>query len=258
MQKCLLTLTAVLFTLGGAYGQEFTKAFSSASGKKKVEIMAENISLTIEGYNGNEVVIETEDDYEGPPERAEGLRPLYNGATDNTNMGLQVQESNNVISIKKASGQEGDYRMKIPATASLSIKEVGWMSDEINVSNHNGEIEVQGTGSDIRLLNISGPVVANTTSGDIEVVFTRLNQEQPSSISNVSGFIDVTLPADTKATLNLATISGEVYTNLDIDTGSQGEMKRLGGSKIDGTLNGGGVEISLRAISDNIYLRKKE
>ena len=35
-------------------------------------------------------------------------------------------------------------------------------------------------------------------------------------------------------------------------------MKRMGGNqKMQGTLNGGGVEITLKSISSDIYIRKK-
>ena len=260
MQQLILSFIMGILLVPTAFGQKYSKAFSSNAGKKKVEIHAENVDLEIEGYNGSEIVIETTDDFEGPPERAKGLRPLYSsGATDNTNIGLDVRESNNVMTIRKATHEDMHYRIKIPASASLSITEQGWMNGDIKASGIKGEIEIKGTGSDIVLENITGPVVANTTSGDIEIIFSEVNQSQPISISNTSGFIDITLPATTKATLDLSSISGEIYTDLDIKTNnSESGMKRLGGGrKIHGTLNGGGVEISLRAISDDIYLRKK-
>lgn len=260
MQKLILITLLGMLVSPMAFGQKYTQAFSSNTGKKKVEIHAENVDLEIEGYNGNEVVIETTDEYEGMPERAKGLRALNsNGATDNTNIGLDVRESNNVVTIRKATNDDMHYRLKIPASASLSITEVGWMGSDIKASGLQGEVEIKGTGSDIHLENVTGPVVANTTSGDIEIIFSEVNQSQPISISNTSGFIDVTLPANTKATLDLSSISGEIYTDMDIKVGgADNGMKRLGGGhKIHGTLNGGGVEISLRAISDDIYLRKK-
>lgn len=259
MQQVLLTLCTLLLTLGGLQAQRYTKAFSSGA-NQRLEILAENIALEIEGHSGNEVIIETDDYQEREAdERASGLRPLYNNATDNTGIGLEVAEANNVMTIKKASSKDMTYRLKVPRRAGLSIEEVGWMGDEIRIRNFAGEVEIKGTGSDIHLQDITGPVVANTTSGDIDIVFSQVNQEQPMSISNVSGHIDVSLPAATKATFDLSSVSGEIYTNLDIKTGGEeGDLRRMGGRKIHGALNGGGVEISLRAISDNIYLRKRE
>lgn len=264
MEKMLLTLTAMLsFAVIVAaqqpqsLPQQFKKAFSSSSANKKVEVSGENMGLVIEGHSGNEVIIETSG-YKGMPERAKGLRPLYNGGVDNTGIGLEVTEENNVISIRKASNQDLDYHIKVPAAASLSIEKAGWTNDDIEVSNVSGEIEIKSNGSDMTLKNVSGPVVANTTTGDIEIVFSSLNAQQPTSISNVSGFIDVTLPASSKATLDLSSISGDIFTDFDVQMDAKKEgLRQVGGRRVRGNINGGGVEISLKAISDNIYLRKK-
>ncbi len=258
LKHCLFLALA----LGGAQwaGAQnvFNQAFSSPSGTKKVILIVENVELSLEGYAGNEVRIESEG-YEGPPERAAGLRPLYNNASDNTGLGLQVDESNNEITIRKATSQDLSYRIQVPRDADVSIEQIGWTGGDFKLSNLDGEIEVTSNGADIMLEAVSGPIVASTTSGNIDVVFSALNQEMPSSISNISGHIDVHMPANAKANFDLSSVSGEIFTNLDIKMPEEEEgMRRLGGRKVRGTFNGGGVEISLRAISDNIYLRQAE
>ncbi len=254
MKRVLSVLTLLCLLATVAFAQQYKKAFSG-SGAKRVQIVIENSELSIEGSSGNEVVINTSDGDFEMPERAKGLRPLYRDASDNTGIGLEVTESGNTITIKKASGKEGDYRIQIPADASIKIEEVGWQSDDFSISGVKGEIEIQSTGSDIELKDITGPIVANTTSGDITVVFSQLSQEGPTSISNTSGFIDVTMPANAKANLELSSISGDIYTDMDLK--SNDGMKQVGGSSIKAAINGGGVEVSLRTISDDIYLRKK-
>jgi len=81
----------------------------------------------------------------------------------------------------------------------------------------------------------------------------------PNSISCTNGFVDVTLPNNTKADLKMKSINGEVYTDFEVDMGKVKEgMHRLSGHNLSGTINGGGVEISLRAINSDIYLRQKK
>lgn len=257
MYKAILTLVAGLGVLCTLNAQQFKKPFSAAGSEKKVVFQVENATLIIEGYNGNELIAESDERYE-VPERAKGLKPLYNGATDNTGLGLEVTENNNVMTVKKASNKEAEFRFRVPAGASILIEEIGWVSDEFRLSNLHGEIEIRSNGSDIGLENVTGPVVANSTSGDITIVFSDLNQQQPTSISAVSGFIDITMPVASKATFDLNSITGEIFTDLNIKMPDAKEgMTMIGGRKINGTLNGGGVEISLRAISGDIYLRKK-
>jgi hypothetical protein len=72
--------------------------------------------------------------------------------------------------------------------------------------------------------------------------------------------VDVTLPGNTKANLKMKSITGEIYSDLDLSLGqSKGPMKRVGGGHtVEGSINGGGVEISLNTISSDIYLRKQK
>lgn len=258
MQKVSF-LSIILFLAMSVPGisQKFSKAFSG-SGPKKVVFYLENTDIHIQGYSGATLEVES-DGYEGIPERAKGLRPLYHDAMDNTGMGLEINESGNVITVKKATGQDLELVVKVPADASVFIEETSWQGGDFKISGVNGEIEFKGTGSEIVMENVTGPVVANSTSGDITVVFSQLKQDAPSSISNISGFIDVTVPSSIKANLELGSITGEVYTDLDIKIGGDDKnLKRIGGgSKFKGTVNGGGGTLKLNNISGEIYLRKK-
>ena len=98
-------------------------------------------------------------------------------------------------------------------------------------------------------------------SGPISIVFSSVNQLAPITITSYSAEIDVAMPSNTKANLKLSSLNGDVYTDFDIKFKDEKETRGLryigGGSNISGTINGGGVNIMLKALSDNIYLRKK-
>lgn len=229
----------------------------SNSAENGIEFSLSNSEITIEGYDGNEVIIRNTD-YEAPPQRAKGLRPLYGAGQDNTGIGLSVEEENGVLKIVQASQSDGQFKVKVPHNIRVMVEEVNWGGVDISVRNHKGEIELKTKTGDISLKNITGPVIASSTSGDVEITFSRVSNANPTSISLVSGYIDVTIPADTKAALSLSSISGEIYTNLDLKLSSdQKDMRRLGGGhNIEGTLNGGGVSMELKSVGGDIYLRK--
>lgn len=256
MKRLILLLLVAGLALPYANAQE-KLSYKSKTTPKKLIIIGDDTELKITGYSGTEVVIETSD-YDGPPERAKGLRPLYSGGVDNTGLGLDVKESGGEMTVNVVNNESVTYEIKVPQSINISIEETGWEGNDFEITNISGEIELQCKGSDIMLKDVTGPVVASTTSGDITIVFSKVNQSQPISISNVSGFIDVTLPASTKANLVLSSVSGEIYTDLDLKVDQKDGMRRHGGSKIESKLNGGGVEINLRAISDDIYLRKSK
>ncbi len=251
-----ITLSLMLLTVvTWIFGQD-TKTFKAGTASR-VEVYLEQSELEVTSYNGSEIIIET-DNYQAPPERAKGLKSLYNTGTDNTGIGLSLEKRNNSLILRKCSSRGINYRMKVPAKTNLKIVEKGWWGGRFMVTGVKGEIEINANNANIELQKVSGPIVANTTSGEILITMEEVNASKPSAISNVSGFIDITLPASTKASLEMKSISGEIYTDLDLEmVGQKQDMRRIGGADLKGNLNGGGVDISLNAISGNIYLRKK-
>ena len=173
--RTVLFLCSILLLSSSVFSQKVEKSFSAAG--KSISITISNADLTIEGHSGSNLVIETEG-IEPPPERAKGLKPLFNSATDNTGLGLEVDEQSNAISIKKASNQDLDYHLKVPSNAHIIIEETSWMGGDYSFKNLNGEIEVNTNGSDLTFEEVSGPIVASSTSGDIVVVFSQLNTEK--------------------------------------------------------------------------------
>lgn len=280
MKKAILILVCISFWVQG-FAQNISVSGSvSSSGSRgragehkvkfgggkdrRLEIYIDKSDLTIEGYNGDELIISS-DENEAPPERAKGLKSLYANGTDNTGLGLEVIVEGSTIKVTKVNKRDGEYKIKVPKSVSITVEEMSWHGGgDFKISDIDGDVEVQAKTSSVIIRNLSGSVVAHNTSGDIEVIFSKVNAEKPTSITNVSGEVDVTLPADTKANVKTKSISGEVYTDLEIVLANKknGEKSKGmdwigGGFEAKGTLNGGGVEMRLESISGNVYIRKK-
>lgn len=71
----------------------------------------------------------------------------------------------------------------------------------------------------------------------------------------ISGFVDMSVKPDSKADLKFSTISGNMYSNLNLDIEGKHNLPKVGGN-VTTTLNGGGRSIDLETISGDIYLRK--
>lgn len=255
--KRLLILSCLLAVLLPAYAQEYTKALGN---NQRIILLLNKSEVKVEGYDGKEVKI-TALDYELPPERAAGLRPLYNNAQDNTGIGISVTEENGAIVIREASNQAGEYVMRLPKNAKLSIEQLNWNGLEIDVQDMKNEVEVQAKNADIRLAGVQGPIIANSTSGEIEIIYSALAPNSVNMISTVASDVDVTMPKGVKADYILQSVTGEIYTDLDIQLKKEGEgeMELIGGGQtIEGSTNGGGPEVGIKTISSNIYLRKAE
>ena len=111
-------------------------------------------------------------------------------------------------------------------------------------------------------------MVADSSDGEIKVVFSKITPGKPMSLSAMDGDIDITLPPDAKASLKMKTDDGQIYTDFDVQLTPSQEKKeederREGGSyrvtyeKVTlGLINGGGTEIQLTSYDGNIYIRK--
>ncbi|QKZ14761.1 DUF4097 family beta strand repeat-containing protein [Spirosoma sp. KUDC1026] len=255
MKKVLL---AGILCLGhwSLYAQEF-KTKLAPTGKITIQLDASN--LKIEGYNGSEVIIQSSAKLEAPPERAKGLRPLYNSAVDNTGLGLSVTSEGGNVRIEKASRKSLPYTIRVPQKAAILYEQTNWTTGDITIQNVEGDLELRTNNVGLNLVDVTGPVVANTISGEIKVVYSSLNQSKPTAMSTVNGAIDITMPASTRANLKLSSIHGEMYTDFDLGMTKKDGMTRMGGGhQINGATNGGGVDLQLKTINSDIYIRKQK
>lgn len=236
---------------------DFTYAVKGNAAESIVWINLLFADLEIEGTSGADIKIEVSD-YEGLPEKAKGLKPLSGGGPENTGIGLSVTQDGNTISISAAHREADDakYRISLPKNVMLKIDYNSWQAGDVEIRGMENEIEAKSQIGDLLFVNVTGPIVAHTLSSDLEIVFSSLKQSTPSSISSTSGDIDVTLPSEVKGTFKMSTVSGGVYTDMDFDLGEEGSTRRLIGDRAIGKLNGGGVEVSLKTVSGDIYVRK--
>ena len=134
-------------------------------------------------------------------------------------------------------------------------------SEDVEVESFSGEIEISTMNADVIMKDVTGPVILDLMNGDIDLAFANINQQSPMSIKTLNGDVDITLPPSAKVNLDLNSMHGDVYTDLDItmdrDKDDRG-LKFIGGmSNITGKLNGGGVKMAISSMNGNIYLRSK-
>ncbi len=246
--------------------EEVTVPFSDPSrpGTVRADILMGGI--TVEGYDGTEVVIRAISDgrqsrTERNPDRAEGLRRIVNTST-----GLSVEERNNVMTIETSVlSRIINLTIRVPFNTSLNLDTVS--GGDIEVDNVRGEVEVNNTNGGVRLTNISGSVVAHALNGEVTVTLTEVDGDSPMSFSSLNGEIDVTLPSDVRVTVKMKTDNGEIYSDFEIELQSptpanvvnnaRGNRNRIRiDQTITGNINGGGPEIQLTTFNGNIYIRK--
>lgn len=194
----------------------------------------------------------------------EGMKLITSAMT-----GLSVEEDNNTVTVNTQSWKYAvDLTIQVPVSSSL---ELGAMNDgKVVVENVNGDIEVGCSNGRISLRNVAGSVVAHTVNGDIEVGFTRVSADKPLSFSNMNGDIDITLPADVKASVRMKSQQGNIYSDFDValktaptkvegaEKTEKGQFRINFDKGIYGTINGGGQELTLTTFNGDIFIRKRK
>ncbi|MEO0571620.1 MAG: DUF4097 family beta strand repeat-containing protein [Bacteroidota bacterium] len=251
MKKTVTTLL-VLLTTGLCLAQ--TDYSKSLNGIEWVKITSKsNVSVMV--HDKNEILIKANRKAYSS-DRAKGLRLVGVGGTVNTDVGFNVVEEGNALIVTNLRKNES-AKIYLPKNQKVAVTST-WNGD-ISIDGFNNEIEATcELNGGMVLSDISGPLTANALNGRIEVIFDDISQDSPTSLNTTNGVIDLSLPADTDADISMSSWNGEMYSNFDIKSPSNGDgMKKVSSRKTIGTLNGGGVNITLKSTNGNIYLRKK-
>lgn len=250
----MLKTTLFILTSALALSLQAQSDYSKAlNGIEWVKIES-NSEIILKTHDKNELLIKVFN-LEPVPERAKGLKLVGVGGEDNTDVGFNVvQTGNNLIvqNVRKSGGAE----IYLPKTQNVSVTN-SWNGD-ISIEGFTGEVEANANlNGGLTLTNVSGPITAYSLNEGIQVAFDKINQNSPIIISTTNGEIDVTLPANTPANLELSSWNGDVYTNFDLKRPTKDGLESISVRNAKGAINGGGVPIKLKSTNGNIYLRKK-
>jgi hypothetical protein len=251
--KGIVIAILTIATTAWAHAQEFKLAKNTG----RLEIHTGKV--TVEGHNGNEIIFSSNNYKEGKDKRAEGLRTVNSlGLDDNTGLGINVADKGNVVEVyqlKRTSSP--DIKILVPKGVIVSFSHDSQYGGDARFKNLTNEIEISAQYNSVELENVTGPLTVKTIYGHVDAVFDNLIKD-PISIVSIYGHVDVTLPQATKANLKLSTSYGEILVapEFDIKVDATGGMRQYS-DKLNGTINGGGINMEFRCDYGKVYLRKK-
>lgn len=261
----LTGLALVLSTLAPAQeatGERIVVPARNTTRPRVVNVATSHGSITVKGYAGKEVIVETRSSSDRPrrQERSDGLKRI-----DLPPRGLSVEEEDNVVQVRVNSNADSHIVISVPPDTSLHLRSA---QGDVTAEGIRGEVEANTSNGEIRLTGISGTVVASSSNGEIKVVMDKVDPGKPLSFSSNNGDVDVTLPADFKGNVKLRSLHGSVWSDFDVKlTAGQSVTNKSGGAEgrfrveIDrtvlGTINGGGTEASFNTLNGRILIRKK-
>ena len=243
--------------------QTLTVSLTDPGKPGKLKLHQVSGSISVMGYNGNSVVVKaaTRQGNNGEVKQKNGMFQIPNNAYN-----LSVVEKDNEVNISSGSPNKAiDYNIMVPNRFSLNLHTVN--NGEIYVENIEGDIEANNVNGSIELKDISGSAIASTINGKVLVSFSKIDEDVPMAFSSLNGKIDVTFPANLKATAKIRNERGEIYSDFEMDIQKsepvveKDEGKNYRKYSIDkwiyGNINGGGPEFLFKNMNGNIYIRKK-
>jgi len=252
-----------------SYVDQLSVPFSDASRPGWVKASLVNGGITVIGYNGKEVVVESQVrskisfDDESNNSKAKGMKRIRMTTT-----GLTVEEENNVIKISTESWKRAiDLEIKVPFKTSLKLSCVN--SGDIVVENVEGEFDINNVNGAVTLTDVAGAVVAHALNKDLLVTFKEIDPKKSMSFSSLNGDLDITFPKNLKATLKLKSDNGDIYSDFDMSNQEanrkiveENTRKKNGKYRIrledaiTVKINGGGSEMQFKTFNGDIFIRK--
>ena len=214
-----------------------TVQFSDPSrpGTVKVSLVVGN--LKIKGYEGRDVAI---------------VAPGRAGLNEGSPSDLKMVEADNIVTVSPGlPGSTGSLELKVPLTTVLKLN---CTAGDIAVENVAGEIEVSGQNASLTLTHVSGVVMAHSLNGRIVARMDQVPSEKAISFSTLNGDIDVSLPANTRATVRLQTENGSLHNDFKMESATSSGSRPP--KRITGKINGGGADILIKTLNGSIHLRK--
>ena len=212
----LLTLLSTSLAVNAQKEYRLTKS----SGQLKLNMNG----AIVEGYDGKEIIFSSQNTVKSEvDERAKGLVAISgSGYTDNTGMGFSVTENGQEVNVNNVSKRStGIITIKVPHGVKVSFNNNSNLyHEELILRNLKSEIEVSVAYNKIKLENNTGPMNVKTVYGSVDASFNN-DVKGPISIISVYDYVDISLPANTKASLELGTSYGKLYSakefSIDID-----------------------------------------
>jgi hypothetical protein len=285
MKKIILILLFISgYSLGFAQTSSFRVKLYRAD--EPVYFRLEQTSADIEGYDGDEITVETVASAPAiPPPAAAGLKQIDipGRAKEDLIMRPRMQEDESAMRISIPPGNYRHLLIKVPRTALIFVQILtNFVDGRVRVNDVNS-IDLEGAVQFVEVNNVSNFVVETGESwrgtrftGKVKVSNIRWTNDpvvinghpghRTCIIKTVNSDIELSVSDESKTNIILSAMYSQAYSNLRTDAINSPdedirEFKRiLGGSPLrlrTLKLGGGGVNTIINSDYGNVFIKKQ-
>jgi DUF4097 and DUF4098 domain-containing protein YvlB len=136
----------------------------------------------------------------------------------------------------------------------IHLDEVSTLQGDIVIHDVDGSMEVHNLHGDIEGINVSGSVKAHALTGNILISLRSMpDRRLPLQLATINGNVDLMMPADANADLELSSVAGNIEGKYPFQVSST-----PGDSTRRAQVGTGGVRVELRTVRGNISVGQRD
>jgi len=156
---------------------------------------------------------------------------------------VELDSSTRALQMILHGSRRVDYDIKVPAGLNVNLKTA---NGQIDVQGVTGTLTIEATNGEIEAINLGGAADVTAVNGSVKLSFAKIH-DAGVRCKTTNGRIEVTLPAEAKATIAARVLHGEIQAeNLTLDK-TEDTRQRL-----NATVGGGGPEIRLETTNGEV------
>jgi hypothetical protein len=244
MKKTLLGMAFALIALVSAVSasaQDFQKSYSLTSGG---QIKIGNISgdIVVTGYDGNAILVSA---------TKEGR--------DSDKIDVEDLSSGNRIDVRVRYPKHCNcnasinFKVQVPRSISYDFESISSVSGSVEMQGVTGSIHANSVSGEVRVKDVSGSVNANSVSGSVEVEIQKLSGNDDMKFNSVSGSVNVRLPGNIDADVDMSTMSGSLKTDFPLEVQKEKYGPR---NSARGRLGDGSRRLRMSSVSGSLTLSR--
>jgi DUF4097 and DUF4098 domain-containing protein YvlB len=224
-----------------ANAQDFQKSYSLAKGG---QVRIGNVSgdVKVTGYEGDAVLVKA-----------------YKKGADRDVIEVEDRSTAGRVDIRakypenrRNTDASIDFEVQVPRSIPLDYQQISSVSGDVSVEGVSGRVQASSVSGTVRVRAVSGSVTANAVSGDVDVEINELDGSEDMKFAAVSGDVNVTMPANLDADVEISTLSGDIDTNFPIEVKKE---KYAPGRRASAKLGEGTRRLKMNTVSGSISLK---